>query len=112
MRISGPEYIRTSVTAAADEIKRSIESSQMPDDAKAEAKRAIDETTFVTSEVPNTPVYWIAVGCVGALALIIAIGSLILTGFGNPTPEFLQTALATLIGALAGMVVPTPKAGV
>ena len=53
-----------------------------------------------------------AVGAVAFVAAVIVLGGLYLAASGKETPNFLQTALATAIGALAGMVVPTPKAGI
>ncbi len=112
MKISGPKSVQNTVLAASNAIKQSIDAAtDMSDEEKKKAKKAIDETRFVASEVPNTFVYWLAVGTVGLVALIIVIGAFYLSSTGQETPNFLQMALATAIGALAGMVVPTPKTG-
>jgi len=112
MKISGPKSVQNTGIAIAAAIKQSIDTAtDMSDEEKNKAKKRIDETKFVAAEVPNTLVYWLAVGAVGLIALIIAIGALYLAGTGKAIPNFLQTTLATAIGALAGMIVPTPKTG-
>lgn len=112
MNISGPPSIQKMGIAVATAIKQSIDTAtDMSNEEKNKAKKRIDETTFVAAEVPNTLVYWLAIGAVGLVALIIAIGALYLSGTGKAIPNFLQTTLATAIGALAGMIVPTPKTG-
>jgi len=112
MNILGPPSIQKTGMAVAAAIKQSIDTAtDMSDDEKNKAKKRVDETKFVAAEVPNTLVYWLAVGAVGLIALIIAIGALYLAGTGKEIPNFLQTTLATAIGALAGMIVPTPKTG-
>ena len=113
MHVSGPRSVQETALAAANAIKKSIDvAADMSEEDKNKAKKAIDETTFVASEVPNTFVYWLAVGAVSLIAIIIVIGTFYLSNTGQETPNFLQMALATAIGALAGMVVPTPKTGV
>lgn len=112
MNILGPPSIQKTGMALAAAIKQTIDTStDMTDEEKDKAKKKVDETKYVATEVPNTLVYWLAVGGVGLIALIIAIGALYLSGIGKEIPNFLQTTLATAIGALAGMIVPTPKTG-
>jgi len=61
-------------------------------------------------EVPNTKVYWIAVGSIAAIALFIVLGALFITfGTSKETPEFLMITLGTAVGALAGMLVPASR---
>ncbi len=104
--------LRNTIQEASTAVKKSIE--KIPDlttEQKRKIAEAVDKTTVPASEVPNTLVYWIAVGAVALVATIVVLGGLYLATTGKETPNFLQTVLATAIGALAGMVVPSPKAG-
>jgi uncharacterized membrane protein YbhN (UPF0104 family) len=107
---SKSKLVIQSLNQASKAIKHSVES--IPDlsaEQKKAVKKAIDETTVVTAEVPNTLVYQLAIGSIAAVAVITVFGGIYLA---EQTPNFLQTTLATAIGALAGMVVPTPKTGI
>ncbi|MDJ0655693.1 MAG: hypothetical protein QNJ40_16125 [Xanthomonadales bacterium] len=98
----------------SEQVKKSIESAaDLTDDQKNKAKNAVDETTYTPFEVPNTSVYKIAVGALSAAAGVLVLGGVLLAfQSGNSNlPEFLQVTLATIIGALAGMIVPTAKTG-
>lgn len=55
--------------------------------------------------------YRIAVGVLGALALIAAIGSIVLVSLGNSTPEVLVALGSAAVGALVGLFAPTPTGG-
>ena len=55
--------------------------------------------------------YRIAVGVLGALALIAAIGSIVLVSLGNTTPEVLVALGSAAVGSLVGLFAPTPTAG-
>lgn len=106
-----PEILNT-VRQASLAIKQSIEdTADLTDEQKEKLKDVVDKTVIPAAEVPNTFVYWMAVGAIGLMALLIVIGGLYLAAMSIETPNFLQMALATAIGALAGMVVPTPKSG-
>ena len=114
MKIQGPKAFQATARAAAGASKQNIDAtSEMSPEDKEKAKRAVDQTTLIAagSEVPNTFVYWMGVGAIGLIALFIVLGGLYLSSTGQETPNFLQTTLATAIGALAGMVIPSPKSG-
>ena len=109
---SNSPVIQNTIRQAATAIKESVDAVPgLTDDQKHEVQKAIDRTNVPASEVPNTLVYWLAVGAVALVAAVIVFGGLYLAAVQQETPNFLQTALATAVGALAGMVVPTPKAG-
>ena len=55
--------------------------------------------------------YRIAVGVLGALALIAAIGSIVLVSLGNDTPEVLVALGSAAVGALVGLFAPSPTGG-
>ena len=116
---SKSKLVTASLNQASKAIKQSVDS--IPDlspEQKKAVQKAIDDTTVVTAEVPNTTVYKIAIFSIAFVAAATVVGSLFLLqstsgSDGTPLeiPGFLQTTLATAIGALAGMVVPTPKTG-
>jgi hypothetical protein len=47
----------------------------------------------------------------GALALIAAIGSIVLVSLGNDTPEVLVALGSAAVGALVGLFAPSPTGG-
>lgn len=105
--------LQNTIQQASSAVKKSIDAiPELSDAQKLQIVDAVDNTNVPAAEVPNTFVYWIAVGAVAGVSAIIVIGGLFLTFYGKETPNFLQTVLATAIGALAGMVVPTPKTGI
>ncbi len=53
-------------------------------------------------------VYRIAVGVLGALAILAAIGSIILVSIDKTTPEALVALGAAAVGALVGLFAPSP----
>lgn len=53
--------------------------------------------------------YRIAVGVLGALTLIAAIGSIVLVSLGKTTPEVLVALGSAAAGALVGLFAPSPK---
>jgi uncharacterized membrane protein YbhN (UPF0104 family) len=111
IKSNSPEILNM-VRQASLAVKQSIEETEdLTDEQKEKLKDAVDKTVIPAAEVPNTFVYWLAVGAIGLMALLIVIGGLYLASMTIETPNFLQMALATAIGALAGMVVPTPKSG-
>lgn len=101
--------LESMVNAAQEKIEAR---GDLDDAAKAKAKEALEEVKQMGVEVPDTQVYRIAVGSVAAIAGLIVIGALLIVMFKlGDVPEFLRLALATALGALAGMIVPTAKAG-
>jgi uncharacterized membrane protein YbhN (UPF0104 family) len=109
---SSSQVLQNTIQQASSAVKESIEAiPELTEEQKRRVAQAIDNTNVPAAEVPNTLVYWIAVGAVALVAALVVLGGLYLAATGKETPNFLQTALATAIGALAGMVVPTPKAG-
>lgn len=98
--------------ANTETLKKRVDAlSGLSDQQKAELTRELDEQpAVVVAEVPNTAVYWIAVGALAAVVIIIVAGTFFRSDWAD-VPEFLKITCATAIGAIAGMVVPTPKAG-
>jgi len=86
-----------------------IADPNLSDKEKIKAEKAVTDAVenFV---VPNTKVYWIAVGSIAVIAIIIVLGTFWLQlGPKVKTPDFLMIKLGTAIGALAGMLVPAGK---
>ena len=52
--------------------------------------------------------YRVAVGVLGGLALIAAIGSIVLVALGKTTPEVLVSLGSAAVGALVGLFAPSP----
>lgn len=52
--------------------------------------------------------YRVAVGVLGALALIAAIGAIVLVSLGKTTPEVLVSLGSAAVGALVGLFAPSP----
>ncbi len=81
---------------------------------KTDPVRALNETA-PKAEAVTTPEYmrdkWlyrIAIGVLGTLALVAAIGSVILVLEGDKTPEVLVALGSAAVGALVGLFAPSP----
>ena len=60
----------------------------------------------------NDPVlYRVAVGVLGSLAVLAAVGSIGLAAFGQPAPEVLVSLGSAAVGALVGLFAPSPSSG-
>jgi hypothetical protein len=53
--------------------------------------------------------YRVAVGVLGGLALIAAIGAIVLVAIGKTTPEVLVSLGSAAVGALVGLFAPSPS---
>ncbi|MBR9891376.1 hypothetical protein GYB14_06745 [bacterium] len=64
--------------------------------AKREAKRIL----------PDTPVYWLVVGSLGAAVMVSLLGAIVLMWNGNVTeaPDILIATASGAVGALAGIL--------
>jgi hypothetical protein len=76
---------------------------------KEAAARAEDVTT--PEYFKDRLVYRIAVIVLGSLALIAAIGSIVLVFAGKTTPEVLVALGSAGVGALVGLFAPSPVGG-
>ncbi len=56
-------------------------------------------------------VYRIVVGSLGAAVLIALMGSIILVALGKESPDVLVALGSASVGALAGLLAPSPKKG-
>jgi hypothetical protein len=71
----------------------------------------IQEAVNTAEKVPwiyDKSLYRVAVGVLGALALIAAIGAIILVSLGKTTPEVLVSLGSAAVGALVGLFAPSP----
>ncbi|MEM8993769.1 MAG: hypothetical protein AAGF23_03140 [Acidobacteriota bacterium] len=104
--------VKRNVLAAAEAIKKAVDASSLGAAEKAQVKQVVDSTEFQAKDIPNTTVYQLAVGALALAAGIIVIGGVLLAfQDGRQMPEFLQVTLATIVGALAGMIIPTSRSG-
>ena len=76
-------------------------------DPLAELQKLTNEAKAV-SWVEDKLLYRIAVIVLGLLALIAAIGSIILVVMGKTTPEVLVSLGSAAVGALVGLFAPSP----
>jgi hypothetical protein len=60
-------------------------------------------------EIPNTRVYQLLLCFLGAAVLIALIGILFLANGGKSIPESAVAIASTAVGALAGILAPSPK---
>jgi len=66
---------------------------------------------FATPLQTDKVLYRIVVGSLGAAVLIALIGSIILVSIGKNSPEVLVAIGSASVGALAGLLAPSPKSG-
>lgn len=88
------------------DLMRKLKTDANPSSVLEEAaKKAIQQTVPWTGD---KMLYRIAVIVLGALALIAAIGSIILVVVGKTTPEVLVALGSAAVGALVGLFAPSP----
>ena len=61
--------------------------------------------------IPDTLVYRITVGALGLAVIITLVGSIILVFYNKATPEILVAIGSAAVGALAGLLAPSPARG-
>jgi hypothetical protein len=73
-----------------------------------ELQKLTDEAKAATPWSGDIVLYRIAVIVLGSLALIAAIGSIVLVMNGKTTPEVLVALGSAAVGALVGLFAPSP----
>jgi len=76
---------------------------------KETAPRAVEETDKEKAYIDDTLVYRIAIGVLGSLALVAAVGSIVLVLQSKTTPEVLVALGSAAVGALVGLFAQPPK---
>ena len=71
-------------------------------------KLRVDANKEAPAYTQDKRVYQFAVGVLGVLALIAAIGSIVLVLNGETTPEVLVALGSAAVGALVGLFAPSP----
>lgn len=61
-----------------------------------------------TNQLPNTTVYRLVVCALGGAVLLGIIGSIVLAFVGKPIPDMLTALGSAAVGALAGLLAPSP----
>ena len=56
----------------------------------------------------NDRLHTLAVGILGAVALVSLAGAIVLSGLGKPAPDLLSVALGASLGGVTGIFVPAP----
>lgn len=67
------------------------------------------DTAEAASWQGDRVLYRVAVGVLGSLALIAAIGAIVLVALGKATPEVLVSLGSAAVGALVGLFAPSPS---
>jgi len=60
--------------------------------------------------IPDTLIYKIVVGSLGAVVVLAVIGSIVLAALNKTSPEILVALGSAAVGALAGLLAPSPTA--
>jgi hypothetical protein len=68
------------------------------------AKKTADKLNYTNDIL----IYRIAIGVLGSLSIIAAIGSIILVSLDKTTPEVLVALGSAAVGALVGLFAPSP----
>jgi len=76
---------------------------------KETAPKAVEETDKIKAYIDDKLVYRIAVGVLGSLTLVAAIGSIVLVLQSKTTPEVLVALGSAAVGALVGLFAQPPK---
>ncbi|MFQ5572280.1 MAG: hypothetical protein ACE5G0_21600 [Rhodothermales bacterium] len=93
-----------SVQELAEKVKVNPELEEM---LKRDPAGAL-EALAVPAHIPDTFVYRITVGSLGAAVLVTLIGAIVLVALGKETPEILVAIGSAAVGALAGLLAPSP----
>jgi hypothetical protein len=84
----------------------------LQNDFKTDPVKAVDKVSTASNIVPNTLIYQIVVGSLGLAIILVIIGTVILTINNNAAEKNVPTILTAIasgaIGALAGLLAPTP----
>jgi hypothetical protein len=78
--------------------------SENPEGELTTAAREADEPVYKTDKL----IYRMVVIALALVVLIAAVGAIVLVSFGKTTPESLVALGAASIGALAGLLAPSP----
>jgi hypothetical protein len=76
--------------------------------SKELAKVADEAKQEVPAYVNDKTVYRMVVGALGLLALLSAVGVIILVAIGKTAPDMLVALGSAAVGALAGLLAPSP----
>jgi len=78
---------------------------------KKDPAKALQNLATPTPLQTDVVLYRIVVGCLGAAVIIALIGSIVLVAFGKQAPDVLVAIGSAAIGALAGLLAPSPVRG-
>lgn len=98
-------------TRSAEIMKGILNQMSVVDRAKPEnIEKAVKDSIEAADAAYKSDklVYRIAIGVLGSLSIIAAIGSIILVSLDKTTPEVLVALGAAAVGALVGLFAPSP----
>lgn len=78
---------------------------------KKDPVKALETFALANPLRTDKVLYRMVVGSLGAAVLISLIGAIVLVAFGKTTPEVLVAIGSAAVGALAGLLAPSPTQG-
>ena len=109
--------MKEQIRSADELVKRAIVEPGLLDKIKADPTRELQElATKVVKDIPPRPplesdvwIYRMVVGALGLVVLSAIIGAIVLTAMkATPIPEILIAIGSASVGALAGLLAPSP----
>jgi hypothetical protein len=94
------------IQSASDVVTRIANDPQFEAAVKANPREAI---SAAMSPLPDNWIYRIIVGSLGLICLLAIIGEIYLVAMGKFLPEGVIALASAAVGALAGLLAPTPN---
>ena len=85
---------------------RVLRDEQLKEDLRTDPETALARLDI--EPVPDTWIYRIVVGSLGLVVLLCVIGAIVLSAMGKTAPELLIALGSAAVGALAGLLAPSP----
>lgn len=89
-----------------DVVKQMSEDPGLVERIKEDPEAALKQMAPLATDVT---IYRIVVICLGGAVLAAIVGSLVLAFWGKPTPEVVTALGSAAVGALAGLLAPSPN---
>ena len=99
------------IQSASDVVARIAQDPQFKADVQANPEAAIAKVAAPLPLQNDNWIYRIVVASLGAIILITVLGAIFLTYYGKALPEGIIALAAASVGALAGLLAPSPSRG-
>ncbi len=96
-----------SVKSAQDLVARVTADPALAEEIKQNPAAAI--ARVASQQIPDTTIYRMVVGALGITVIIAILGSIVLVAIGKTTPDAAVALGSAAVGALAGLLAPSPK---